>query len=506
MADDSIEAGSGYSGGTIVDVTGTRGYGMTADGWGAAGASGSTVGATCSGQISVVFKWHGDPTTRPRAVLIEQICTATAYNIGGPGTTTGNVSNGALGDDALTEGPPSPPYIWQRKKVGFNSNGTKIKHYSIVTNPGTTLETITLSPAANANAGNLGTASVYYQVNVYPLDIVFTGGIGENHEKQYLIGQLVSASLSSSVLEPDEETFEWSPSGSYYFKQFAITSTTGHKVDATEDDLDNESFALCFSAPNDVANLHLSVHLVVPTGSKPSAGLDLEIDRDFVLQDPTFTAVSGPGIGDFKLNTSQDGCILSATGFQVVRPSPEVSTWYGIGMRATVEVPPGFGSSLWNYIQVVDITMTRVVDEETETLVAPNDEPAEGHDGGWSYSTVSPLYDQADGKYWATGEDERNVADTVGWNFISSASSYDVLFEFQTFAMFLPEGSGSQNVPLRMLTWYLDGDFVKSGTVWAASGEPEEDFTLGQDIPPFPDWSRLIYPEGALGGIGVYFK
>lgn len=168
VADATIVAGSGYSGGRYW-INGTpNNYGWNSDGWGGGTASTGTHQGICAEEITVIFKWAGDVADIPKLVLIEETCTANAYNTGSPGVTTGDVSNGRLGDEVLpTTDHSNPPPYFQLKKVGYNTNDTIIKHYSIIEDPGGTIE-LKITPSANCLAPGGGTASVRYKATATP--------------------------------------------------------------------------------------------------------------------------------------------------------------------------------------------------------------------------------------------------------------------------------------------------------------------------------------------------
>lgn len=314
---------------------------------------------------------------------------------------------------------------------------------------------------------------------------MFTGGIGTNGDKSYLIGQRVQAEVSEIGLEIEE--LEWSASGGFLYGGFAKTSTTGHMTAYDSGNLEDEVFYGWFSSGSTVT-MSVSGELTVPAGSKPATGLSFSTERDFTLDKPVFTAVDGPSIGALALHSDSLGCGLTPDAFEIVWPPPTGSQWYGFGIRATHTVPSGYSQGQWHWVQLIQLGQSRVVSEVTQCFTMEGQ--TAGADTIEPYSSVYPAYSD---DHWAThASEERSIQDTPGCTFSLSASSYHYENDFETFAMFLPPGTGSQYAPRYKIAWWMSGNFVKSGSVFVTSGNPDEGLSVTTNDPPFPDWDRII--------------
>jgi len=141
----------------------------------------------------------------------------------------------------------------------------------------------------------------------------------------------------------------------------------------------------------------------------------------------------------------------------------------GVGMtlKATVNVPEGFGQGAWNILQLDQLTQTYGKDVnvggqlqlQTFKTIYPQTQP--GLDGAWPISQQyvdsndrSQLGDPFSGSGWTTSDtshfwDDKPAIDAQhkGWTGYTSNEA------FTDYIMFLPPGTGSQWVPLQMGTW-----------------------------------------------------
>jgi hypothetical protein len=89
--------------------------------------------------------------------------------------------------------------------------------------------------------------SVSYQANAEPLEVVLSGGIGPKDAKRYLIGQLVTATLSAGGLQPT--SYSWSISDGNPFKFYLPSDNTGTLLELEGEDLTGSSLGFHFRTP-----------------------------------------------------------------------------------------------------------------------------------------------------------------------------------------------------------------------------------------------------------------
>lgn len=225
-----------YSGGSYTFTTpygsNTYGYSLNSQGkWGCFGSwqitgSSGTVTGNASGTITATFTWHpdyvGEPT--PQCVIVQQVA-STQWSVGG--------TNFASGGGDRNHGVSSPEILTTNDSSGPNGGVISVIGYSVRMNPGTTF-TETANPNANASAScrpefavaNVG-LTVSYQASAAGVEVLLSGGIGEQHEKRYLIGQRVTATLSIPF-GLTLTSINWSVNGGSPFKSWTAdqTSTT----------------------------------------------------------------------------------------------------------------------------------------------------------------------------------------------------------------------------------------------------------------------------------------
>lgn len=484
VADSSVIAGSGYSGGqyTMQYVPFPFPYTWTSQGWG-----GGTPSGTCSGQITAVFKWAGDSSAIPPAVLVEESCVARTYNELSHGVTAAGAANNDLGDErVVTQMPGNPQYLFEEAVSGKDT--VEIKHYRIIYNPGSTV-TLTLSPVASCSSASAGEATVRYKAKVTPIDIIFQGGIGNNWEKRYLIGQNVKATLQSDLTASN---YVWTVNGGEPFDAFQITYdgtyahlNTGHRIPPSAQT--NATFSLCFAKDADI-ELSVTAHLDIPSGAKPAGGLNIGISRQFNTDKPDYEPCQ-EDIAYYLLLANDQVALVQSFLY-------DGSHHTGLVIRSEVNVPPGYASGNWTWAQLIHDYTTRVVDGVTyrQTTILGD---TSGHDGNFPYDTVYGPYTSdliepwGVNDHWSTGV-VGTLFDDPTITLESVASSYHVENQFEDFAMFLPSGIGSQHVPVRHLYWYLVGEYVHNEAGWFEWDEPHTAIFTG-DL-QFPDWSNRYSP------------
>lgn len=166
--------------------------------------------AHCEGDITATFTWEPSDSSDepPDKVVIAETSRATYYSSGNLGAfpTTKNADNG-LGFSTVVGSiaPPNAPFF----AIYGMSSGTR---YQIKDDPGASFS-ITCSPSVQVagtgshNNSASGSIAVGYTATASPLEVTLFGGIGPQHHKRYLIGQLVTATVADGGLPAS--SFDW---------------------------------------------------------------------------------------------------------------------------------------------------------------------------------------------------------------------------------------------------------------------------------------------------------
>ena len=248
LSDDGFYGGGGYA---------SWHGGMTA----AETTSGSV---KCEGDITTTFTWQptGNSTDDPppdKVVIAEQGNTSMSSYSDSQSTGTANNNLGFV----FVQDPNVS------NSASGKSNGSL---YQIKDNPGAGF-TIKRSPKANlAGTGPVGvpvslsgSASVSYTATALPLEVVLSGGIGPRDNKRFLVGQLVSATVSAGGLSVSANGFNWTVSGGEPFKNWTASSTQA--VFTTLGTETGNSTAFYFRKAGVTGQAFCSLHLITPLGS-----------------------------------------------------------------------------------------------------------------------------------------------------------------------------------------------------------------------------------------------
>jgi hypothetical protein len=256
-----------------------------------------------------------------------------------------------------------------------NGIGGSGKRYSIVDNPGLEFTLPTCSPSAQIGPFSYGVAiaTVGYRASAQPLQVILDGGIGDQANKRYLIGQQVTASLNNGGLTPT--SYSWSASGGSPFKNW--TATRDSTTPTTQPSLGTEtgsSYQFYFKNP-DSATVTCTARLAVPAGVLPATGyLDVTVTRNCTVVRPdeaSFSAYTpqnasqypGPGsIVDTSYPYPANGVGLyyaptpSQMAFRGLLPPPNYTGSMGIRWECYVRTSnastnPWGGDGGWNFVQ-----------------------------------------------------------------------------------------------------------------------------------------------------------
>jgi len=521
----SARAGSyavSYSGGNVNASGRTSPYTSSQDspvsyggggsfGWGTSTTSDGTVvpwsgDLHCDGAITATFTWSGGADDPPptSVVIMEQssvIAGGVAMSNGLPSTFT--LDSGV--DFNPVTGSPTPASGASYVNLNSSSGGTRYKikeapglSFSITCSPSLEVVGIDMSVAGPpSNGGGSGRGGISYQATATPLEIVLSGGIGARDQKKFLIGQQVTATIATGGLTATNANYYWAVSGGEAFKSW--TPTDKPNTSTTFVGLSGQTastLTFCFrkvASSGTKETVACPVHLAVPTGALPTAGLDAQLSRDCTVDVPivTFTAFTGTVqsiISDhFPDKTNPKGMqfldcldpLLTAKGQSE-----------GISWNGTVKAPTGYGSGGgWNYTQLVTpgrSTTTAGVAlpfSLNGTLVLDN---TFGYD---------PVFTDTPSLFPDDGTLEESY-DSPSYYFgqpFGTASHVEVFDNFQTYILYKPPGTGSQFVPLKNSTWYWkgQGDQGTSGGIWILSKQDAK-WTLGSDFPVHPMWSHNV--------------
>lgn len=376
--------------------------------------------------------------------------------------------------------------------VNGESNGTR---YQIKEKPGASF-TINSSPTANIKgsgvvgqeSSNSGNASVNYKATATPLEIVLSGGIGARDNKSFLVGQLVTGSLATGGLTANG--FNWSVSGSEPFKNWTPTQTpnTPTNFNGYLGDTSSQT-SFCFRKyTGATATVTSPLHLIVPSGAKPSSGFDVSLEQTCAVDKPSNTLAV------------YIGSVQGISGYATPDPNPTAvellgaydsnssSTVSGIIWDGTVATPTEYGyGGGWNYTQLITPHRLKRIAGVDHLLIPDGVQVLDSSFGYYpEYFSSSPNLYPDDGNSQTEG-------DSPAMPF-SGASYVEVLDSFETYTLYKPPGAGSQFVPLKNLNWYWQAQAHpnSSGTYVISSTNAEWSFE--DDFPTHPMWSDNVAP------------
>jgi len=417
---------------------------------------------TVNGKITATFTWQtnnlaNDPP--PTSVVIYE---EEQTESGGSSTNPNAVPTEATCSDDLgfafvPANTKTSPYI----NFGGSAGGVR---YQIKQNPGTSF-TLTTSPTAtlsakgavgppigNSGNGGGGDIRVGYKATATPLELVLSGGIGPSNAKRFLIGQQVTGTLSTGGLTASG--FNWTVSGGEPFKNWIFTDTWNAATTFTGFGTQTGSaLAFCFrkvASSGTQETVSCSLHLAVPIGALPSAGLNPNLSRDCTVDIPNKTLSvyigNAQGIADFfvprPINPLGMQLLGSVDPNHMGKPA---GTWWDGTITTPVEYGAGGG---WNYTQL--ITLHRL--EKTakgDVTIPPIVNDIQTLDTQFGYAPKYPALYSDDG---STNSSNDSPAQLFG-----VYSYVEVLDSFYTYMLYRPPGTGSQFVPIKDFKWYWQG-------------------------------------------------
>ena len=408
--------------------------------------------ANCSGAITTTFTWTADYyldlSVPPTKVVVYEESIATAQ-----GSGTGTANNGITG-----------------------TSGTG-KRYSVVPNPGGSFTLPACSPSANIGPLSYGVAAttVQYKASASALEVILNGGLGFTFGKKYLIGQQVTATLTAGGLTPT--TYAWSAGGGDPFKNYVVVYTTPTDVtSATLVPLGSETgsqFQFYFKKEEPTANITCTVHLTVPSGALPIAGLDAIVSRTCQVQAPDNTLYANIGVVEGYPATFPTRMRLYGGIQYDANGTPYVS---GMVWRATVTTPSLYGVGGWNFTQTVKQTLAVTTTGNVGHNWSQNGVEVLDTTFGYEPALPAPPY--------TADTTEHIQADMPSSSFNSPRTAVSRSDSFTTWTLFQPPGTGSVFVPLKSVKWSWKGDATPDASgVWkitnsSASLSPADNFPL----------------------------
>ena len=384
-------------------------------------------------------------------------------------------------------------------------------------------------------------SNVSYGLDVAYPQIKLSGGKG-GLGSELLIGQRLTAGVPNVldlVSPPSGATpgYRWSVEGDADpFKEFYVevkrgnATSIGEKRQPSDLDLKRDSFAICFAKPGTATVKCATLHLAVPAGAVPAAGIDVDLDPvSATVVVPVFTEQVVVAKGTVVLDqpeirggTFYPGRLRLGgnNGTTFARPD-------GINYRSNITTPPGYRETTYSgtttstdsggfrWVQVVTYGTTRTVADGSPkgTVQQKVCGPAAGSPGVYWNRGLDTFYpyapvdtsdvnfnppntvDANDGwglMYRANGgtrdangnltgpgesgdtpgndlhrQDAASGGTTTG---APKASAYRIRDDFTVYQLYRPPGAGSQFVPVQSFHWYWGGRLKWSESPTAPGG------------------------------------
>jgi len=329
---------------------------------------------------------------------------------------------------------------------------------------------------------------------------VLSGGIGPRNAKRFLIGQLVTGTVSTGRLPANG--FNWSVSGKPFKNwQFAWVSPS----DPTSSVLvpfgtqTQPSVTFYYSQASSPSTVATSVHLVVPAGSLPAAGLNASLSRTCTVVPPTWKITATTGTTQLEPISAPNCVTFDGASYTYSNGNTSTILKGGIVWVGWVTTPPGYGSGGgWNVTQLGTLHRVRTEDGTVQGL-ACNDKL--GLDTQFGYDPVYPgLY--PDTGTWA-GADDQPISgfdgpDPLYGSTLPGTESLTVNDSFTDYLMYKPPGAGSCFVPLENFTWFWKGQVLPDTSGGWRLFSPGGSSAPGSHFPAHPIWSSNI-------GQGLYW-
>lgn len=450
-------------------------------------ASGSV---TCQGVITATFTWVPSPyigadDEPPKAVVIAEASESKWDGDGsGAAAPTGSSSNG-LGFPEVTPPPGSPG----AGKSGV-SQGTR---YQIKQDPGESF-TITCSPGASVSGtgavgppeltGN-GHTEMRYSASAQPLQVVLSGGIGPQSNKRYLIGQRISATVETGGLTAT--SYDWQE-GEASFESYTTSNTSG-VLKYLDRPILSSNVAWYVSEPVPDNSAECQVHLAVPPGAKPAAGLDADLIRDYTVQAPEFDLHAD--IGSVQGISQPYNGIGLAGGTPGSFYVPPYLQDEGIYYWGDVTTPDEHVPVAFDYTPIYGdwgFTQLGVIKRSEKHEVSPNNFVMK-------YNSLYGIRGLDGQVFWRTSYAPYTANGSLNWDHDTPAHPVgspvvrvSVADGFFTYMMYRPPGDDSTYVPLQYLDWFWAGEALFSSSGWTIANA-DAGWSLLQTYPLHPEWS-----------------
>ena len=463
------------SGTTTYPYTGTTTWGGGNDAY----PNGKAVSFTCSGPITATFTWKPDPSNPneppPDSVLVEQDCSVKCYLSGGTGSYATGLGRSGSGDGYLSD-----------------------TLYSVKTNPGTSFSiTPACSPSITATSkttdGGCGATISYSATAAYVLNL--SGGIGPTTAKSLLIGQLLTASLSTGALT--QSGWNWTVSGGSPFKDYVATNSGAVYTPFSPRTTASMN---CYFAKPDTPTVSCTAHLAVPPGTFPTAGLTVTTTQTLTTVKPNASLSIIIGSVNTEPGYPSNPTFVQLQRFPQTQPVNDDETTYasGITFSGTITTPSAYvlGSDYgsWNWTQLMTASRQEKYNGAYWKLALTTTSPPtiinnlKLLDGGYPYS----------GWYPANGVPTGNSdSPSQGLDPSPAIREHDVSDNFDDYLMYQPPGTKSLPVPLKETDWYWTFQALKNAAnVWSTSGNNAY-WGYVADFPDFPLWP-LYAPDGCF--------
>ena len=416
------------------------------------------------------------------------------------GLGTGSCDNGlGFPEQPVTPSPP-PPY-----GVGGNSGGPVATKYEVLQNPGASFPE-SLSPTANVSGtGSVGlpavTGSGYVAPNnigidVYPIGITLSGGIGTQAAHRYLVGQHCSAGLNVPF-GCSPKNFKWGVSGGKPFKDYVASTASGTYTGFDSSKETGTALDVWFADHTGTATVSCQFDLTLPANSKPNAGL---------------TGLSATK----KLGVDRPDWDISTVVCGTVTPQPDNINPLGVALKqatlahpkrgidwsqVTVTTPAKYGSGIWNWTQLV-VPGRKFKDGTGYKYIAlSNYNPpkkvygVQCLDNSYPYGRI----DGGSGNWYVADGTPGGDFDAPFQSFSGPGIEWDISDTFDDYLMFEPLDVDSKAVPLKTGNWYWNatGTYNLLGfNTWAVTGTDAK-WTEGQQSPAHPEWTFPLYNSSA---------
>lgn len=347
-------------------------------------------------------------------------------------------------------------------------------------------------------------AQIDYTVTAYPVNLTVSGVLAGQETNRILIGQELTATMSTGGFDPGESeiAYSWNVSGGDPFESFTYTQSATTFVDWNDPVNQLAAVDFFYAEPNSST--------VTCVFEVPELDIYAVADEFVEVEEPITTLVHAV-IGEFQYIPNA----TNPTAFSLYGASiPEVSGVSGLIELYWVETPEDYwigamkGQYAW--VQTMEDRNKSNLDNGGWLLIG---DPGPGLwlDHAHPYPTVG-------GWYQAIGEMElsetskpyfrdkpgfdgidvipADADDDQGQEFSSFGMRYDT--DYHLFLMYDPPGAygSTAEVPLRCRTWLAYGQFV-----WTASGgwgAPVDGSDIGdpvEDYPNHPVWTGRFNPQ-----------